>query len=929
MINSLNVAQTGLAASKASVENVMNNIANANTEGYKKRVVETSELSHSDARLYGRGVSFDDIARISNQYMYDNIIKENSTGNNYQELADRLENIESIFKETDDSGFSADLDRYFQTIESLRANPNNEIYKNELRKDGQILVDDLKRLYADIEEEEALAKKAFNSNVDQINEITNDIATLNQQIKEQGFASNDLLDKRDLLEKELSDYVNISVDRNLEYYELKIGTEVVVRNARAKELTISEVYTPQLDRYVEFDESTRKNTSNILSKSDIFDEEDVITFELNNQASVSVEYGETMVFDLDGDGVDDTVNVDETNYIRALVEKINSSSEMSSVQAFNGEYSLDGSTKVTNDRNDNFLIVESKLPGVENKFDSRITFVEEGYAEVVTTNEVSPVVLEQDISLSSQYSATGQSVTHTINLGTLSSVPQSFEIDLSNNYGTSGSITFNNPNVTFTPGSEPLKGTLTINNASVETFTIEVDSISAATGTLANPNSLSGELISSNLALINQTQEYNLSLSRTSGGQTGTFTSKLSVVDDGKDTLQNSIITTSSTGLGALESAIPTINEYTNETQASGTTQVNSLKSVVSKDGSTITFDISLKNETTTSQVMNISFGDDAGDYYDQLPIFTPDTIEYDAKNGQITIPPGVQNFSFTVETNDLAEANTNQTYTFSITDNAAPAGMQAITNSTKIVINDVEGEIAKSVYKDETQSIKANNAINLEVFDEDIIVSNGKLKAIIDNLVTDSGNNKFEEYKQSLDDFAKTFADITSSYIKNDDGSYIYGEIASDENIEIADDINLFSGSNVKTLSFNSLAVGRLEQKDYDYLATIQWKEDISFSGFGQGDSIVTNDSEATSFSEFYQNLRVNISRDKEDSDFLVDTQKTINESLNTTYDNLVKVDNDEEMINLIKFQAAYTANAKMITVVDEMLSTLLGIKR
>lgn len=36
MIHSLNVAQTGLAASKASVENVMNNVANANTEGYKK-----------------------------------------------------------------------------------------------------------------------------------------------------------------------------------------------------------------------------------------------------------------------------------------------------------------------------------------------------------------------------------------------------------------------------------------------------------------------------------------------------------------------------------------------------------------------------------------------------------------------------------------------------------------------------------------------------------------------------------------------------------------------------------------------------------------------------------------------------------------------------------------------------------------------------
>ena len=37
MLNSLNIAQSGLVASKTQVENVMNNIANENTEGYKKR----------------------------------------------------------------------------------------------------------------------------------------------------------------------------------------------------------------------------------------------------------------------------------------------------------------------------------------------------------------------------------------------------------------------------------------------------------------------------------------------------------------------------------------------------------------------------------------------------------------------------------------------------------------------------------------------------------------------------------------------------------------------------------------------------------------------------------------------------------------------------------------------------------------------------
>ncbi|MBP6498279.1 MAG: hypothetical protein KA253_06360, partial [Campylobacteraceae bacterium] len=35
-----------------------------------------------------------------------------------------------------------------------------------------------------------------------------------------------------------------------------------------------------------------------------------------------------------------------------------------------------------------------------------------------------------------------------------------------------------------------------------------------------------------------------------------------------------------------------------------------------------------------------------------------------------------------------------------------------------------------------------------------------------------------------------------------------------------------------------------------------------------------------------------------------------------------------DEELANLMKFQTAYSANAKIITTIDQMLDTLLGIK-
>jgi len=79
----------------------------------------------------------------------------------------------------------------------------------------------------------------------------------------------------------------------------------------------------------------------------------------------------------------------------------------------------------------------------------------------------------------------------------------------------------------------------------------------------------------------------------------------------------------------------------------------------------------------------------------------------------------------------------------------------------------------------------------------------------------------------------------------------------------------------------------------------------------------------------EFYRELRVGVSADKENANFLLETQDNITQSVKSSYDNLVKVDKDDELLDLMKFQAAYTANAKIVTAIDEMIQTLLGLKR
>ncbi|MFZ5374939.1 MAG: flagellar basal body rod C-terminal domain-containing protein, partial [Campylobacterota bacterium] len=44
---------------------------------------------------------------------------------------------------------------------------------------------------------------------------------------------------------------------------------------------------------------------------------------------------------------------------------------------------------------------------------------------------------------------------------------------------------------------------------------------------------------------------------------------------------------------------------------------------------------------------------------------------------------------------------------------------------------------------------------------------------------------------------------------------------------------------------------------------------------------------------------------------------------------DSISKVSIDEEMANLIRYQTSYGAAAKVITTIDQMMQTLLGLKQ
>lgn len=78
-----------------------------------------------------------------------------------------------------------------------------------------------------------------------------------------------------------------------------------------------------------------------------------------------------------------------------------------------------------------------------------------------------------------------------------------------------------------------------------------------------------------------------------------------------------------------------------------------------------------------------------------------------------------------------------------------------------------------------------------------------------------------------------------------------------------------------------------------------------------------------------FYRFITTNISTDGENANRMHETSSALFNTINAEFQSISGVNIDEELTDLMKFQTAYGANAKVITTIDQMLDTLLGLKR
>lgn len=196
-----------------------------------------------------------------------------------------------------------------------------------------------------------------------------------------------------------------------------------------------------------------------------------------------------------------------------------------------------------------------------------------------------------------------------------------------------------------------------------------------------------------------------------------------------------------------------------------------------------------------------------------------------------------------------------------------------------------------------------------------DVYFANGELKGLMEMRDVET-----QYYIDSLNEFATTL--ITEFNTIHGEGYDLDGN----------NGINFFAGTSAEDITLDSaiLADDGLRRIAAAYIpASGSWNGEV-----GNGENalrlarIIKEEEliDGTTLSDFYDSLIAKLGVDAEKAKVTHANQKTLVGHLKNMQESVAGVSLDEEMANLIKFQNAYMASARMMTAIDEVLDKLIN---
>src|SRR6266702_4459107 len=250
MSDILSTSVSGLLAFQPALDVTSNNISNVATPGYS---VQNTNFTPQPGQAtsvgyFGSGVTIESVTRSYDELLAGQVRSSQSGYSSFNTYATQAGQIDNMLSDSD-TGLTASLQSFVNALQTVANSASSTAQRQALLSQAQALSQQMQNYSSQLSSYGAGIESQISASTTQINTLSAGIATLNGQIAA-GLAStgqtpNTLMDQRDLMLDQMSQYVTVSTatqaDGSMNVY-IGSGQPLVIGNTSQALSAIQDPY---------------------------------------------------------------------------------------------------------------------------------------------------------------------------------------------------------------------------------------------------------------------------------------------------------------------------------------------------------------------------------------------------------------------------------------------------------------------------------------------------------------------------------------------------------------------------------------------------------------------------------------------------------------------------------------------------------------
>ena len=224
-IGGLYIGVSGLNVSQAALNITAHNLANVDTKGFVRQQAVLTDFnyrkwgeSYISSMQQGLGANFATVKQVRDSFLDQAYRRETGRQAFYESQTSAIQEVESLFGELEGVAFQDSLDEFWIALQELCKEPDNIVARSSLIETAVTFIERAENISKQLNSYQVNLNTQILNQVNRINEIGNEIKTLNLKIRQYESTgiekANDLRDQRNLLLDELGKMAEITYKEN-------------------------------------------------------------------------------------------------------------------------------------------------------------------------------------------------------------------------------------------------------------------------------------------------------------------------------------------------------------------------------------------------------------------------------------------------------------------------------------------------------------------------------------------------------------------------------------------------------------------------------------------------------------------------------------------------------------------------------------------